>query len=265
MSSVEDTRLMPEQDLGQHGLTLFQPVLDRFTFKAPPQSGEQKAKLNEEETARIKRERDAAWSRIANKLGARYAQCSFENYYVHSGGHYQQKVLTYLDETWCCEMRRQVEQGQGLLLVGPRGTGKDHLAVACLKRAVMDFGYSAYYADCQNLFSIARDRIANDQDEKGLFGDLRSPQILLLSDPVPQSGAITQYQQSILWNIIDGRYRQRKSTWITANVSGSKELEDRLGPTISDRLIHGAAVVVCQWPSYRQIQDAITPTRITNQ
>ena len=75
--------------------------------------------------------------------------------------------------------------------------------------------------------------------------------MLVLSDPVPPKGELSDYSESILYRIVDARYITMKPTWTTMNVASGEEADRRLGAPIVDRLRHGALCLSCDWPSFR--------------
>lgn len=149
------------------------------------------------------------------------------------------------------DITNRVNSGNGLLLFGPKGTGKDHLAIACLREAARA-GFITFATDGQELFQRFRDVIGSDASERENIKTFTAPDVLLLSDPIPVGGSTTDYQRSILWRIIDRRYRDLKPTWVTLNVADAAEAESKLGGQIVDRLRDGATAIMCQWPSYRK-------------
>ncbi|MBX3438018.1 MAG: ATP-binding protein [Planctomycetaceae bacterium] len=137
------------------------------------------------------------------------------------------------------------------MLFGTVGTGKDHLLIATLRSAIRS-GLTVEWRDGNRLFGDLRDVINSERNESQVLRDFVRPDILALSDPVPLQGEITEYQAGWLWRILDTRYRNRKSTFVTINIAGRAELVSRLGAGIADRLIDGALAVHCNWPSHRQ-------------
>jgi len=70
-------------------------------------------------------------------------------------------------------------------------------------------------------------------------------------------GALTPYQASCLYDILDFRWQRRMPTWCSVNVSSSEEADQRLGAVITDRLQDGAMVLRLTWPSYRKPRSII--------
>ena len=124
------------------------------------------------------------------------------------------------------------------------------MAIGFLHRAVA-VGYSGDWLDAASFAATMRDRMDGGGLERDAVRQLIAPDVLVVSDIVPQGGAATPYQLSVLFQIIDGRYRRQRSTVVTANVSSGTEAGERLSPAIVDRLRDESLTLFCNWPSHR--------------
>jgi DNA replication protein DnaC len=140
----------------------------------------------------------------------------------------------------------------GLLLVGPTGTGKTHLAVAAL-RHLLARGFEGTFFDYQNLL----ERIYAGYSEKlgaserEAYRAALDSEILLLDD----LGAhrINDWVEDTVTSIISHRYNHNKPLIATTNLADpdlggadNKErmtLEDRIGPRARSRLFEMCTVV----------------------
>lgn len=193
--------------------------------------------------------RAATWREFTRDIGKRYADCRFENYAAtcEAQSSAVRRVSGYATE-WPAEC----QAGHGMLLFGPSGTGKDHLAVAAAFVAVREHGATALWIDGQRLFERMRDSIDSETREQDVIREFTTPQILMISDPLPQAGSVKDFQQSALWRIVDRRYRDMRPTWVTLNVKDEAEAQARMGVQLVDRLTDGALCIHCNWPSYRK-------------
>lgn len=198
------------------------------------------------------------WQKIRQQIGPRYSRCDFDSYKCRSDEQQRAKdsVVQYMG-LW----PEHSAEGRGLLLYGPAGTGKDHLAIAALKVAVRDFGASPAWIDGQTFFGMIRDKIGTELGEGAALRPYTSADVLVISDPLPMEGKPTEFQQGLLWRIVDRRYRDLRPTWVTMNVSGSAEAQARLGVQLVDRIRHGATVVSCNWATHRVPGQVVSPAK----
>lgn len=197
---------------------------------------------------RQRQERQAKWLALADGRGQRYRECTLHNF--RCTVERQREVVNDLI-AYCRDMPARVREGGGLLLYGPKGTGKDHLMAACMRAAITTYGLSVRWENGQDLFGQIRDRIDQEQSEASLVRSLVYPQVLAISDPLPVFGDLSQHQANMLFRVIDGRYSARRPTWVTMNIQGPAEFEVRIGAQIADRLRDGAVSLPCNWASYR--------------
>jgi len=144
------------------------------------------------------------------------------------------------------------ESGDGVFLIGPPGTGKDHLAVAICREGVIRLQVSARWLDASTLRSELRDAMNSAKDEKRVLGHYLRAGFLVLSDPVAPGASLSDYQAEALGRLIDGRWRARRPTLVTANFAGEEDAAAKLGSHVVDRLSQGSIRLRCQWESYRR-------------
>lgn len=131
----------------------------------------------------------------------------------------------------------------------------DHWRTRALaKAAIVSHGLSVAWRSGPELYGSFRDAIGQDEPESAVVARLIFPTILILSDPLPPKGVLTDYQAQTLYRVIDGRYRECRRSWVSLNMADGSEADDRLGAALVDRLREGAVIVHCNWPSYRRPQ-----------
>ena len=182
--------------------------------------------------------------------GERYSDCRLGTFEKSTPG--QVKVVDDLTD-YLLNIETRVESGEGILFVGPRGTGKDHLAVAMVRATILS-GFSVLWQNGMDLWGDVRDRMDSGDSERALVRRLVAPDVLYLSDPVPPMGKLTEFQAAMLFRVLDGRYSRRRPTWVTLNVASGQEADERMGPQNGDRLRDGALVISCNWGSYRRVR-----------
>jgi DNA replication protein DnaC len=191
-------------------------------------------------------ERIGMMGRLINQRGSRYQACRFDNF--EAEGNEQTRVVQLLKNY--CSGFSKTNIG-GLILFGPKGTGKDHLMMACAHAAITQ-GVGVDWINGAEMRGDVRDGTKSDELERDYVNRLFRPAILWISDPLPVSGPLTEAQQDRLFRVLDGRYSACKPTWVTVNVANAKELDERLGGQNGDRLRDGALAMFCNWPSYRK-------------
>ena len=143
-----------------------------------------------------------------------------------------------------------IDQHQNVLLLGPTGVGKSHIAQSLGHRACR-LGKSVLYVAAQDLFKQLRAARADGSHDRRLLR-FTTPDLLIIDDlglrPLRDDEPVDLYE------IIRARY-ERHSTLITSNRTASEmgELfgDPLLASAAMDRLLHDAHVLILDGASFR--------------
>lgn len=224
-------------------------LLERLPDAPVANSAAQTQTQQAEQRRRRAEEIQRCLDQLLKAVGPRYRTATLENYEAREKA---QQVALGCIRAHCANLADEIKAGRGILLFGPSGTGKDHLLVGLARQAIA-LGCTLTWENGVDLYAKMRETIQHQASEEQMLSRYRQPQVLVLSDPMPPSGALSDYQAATLYRIVDYRYRHLLPVWCSLNVADSKEAAGRLGPATVDRLCDGAWAIECKWPSWRKV------------
>jgi DNA replication protein DnaC len=148
----------------------------------------------------------------------------------------------------------------GLLLVGPSGRGKTHLACAILSELVVTKAAAGLYGDFSDLLMKIQTSFRPDADlsKESVLTPYAEAEILVLdelgaSKPHP-------WVLDVLYSLLNSRYNRKKVTIATSNfedeldpATGERDrLEDRIGYRLRSRLYEMCLVVPLKGGDFRK-------------
>lgn len=226
-----------------------------------PPTPEQVARWERAEVERNQREQRAELDRLMRVFYGvvveRYASRGLDSFHVSSPA---QRAAVDACREYAATLEARRATGEGIVFYGPSGCGKDHLAMAVCREAIVRHRLECERVNGSEWFGEIRDSMDSERPstEKRIIERMCEPDFLLVSDPLPPVGALSQHQATMLYRAVESRYFHGKPTIVTINVKDGREAEDRMGMATWDRLKDGAWVIACNWPSYRK------PARIIN-
>jgi len=211
------------------------------------EAAEREAKLQQRQRDAELQKRRATWERFIARRPRR-KDARLDTYHVAND--HQRELLRRL--RWYSDtITERIRAGDGILLFGTCGTGKDHLLVALARQAISQ-GHVVTWRNGMDFYADLRDRMESDQTERSFLSELIGCEVLYVSDPLPPIGALTQYQMATLFRVLDARYELCRPTWVSLNATNRQDLDQRMGATLADRIVDQSLTYFCNWPSHRQ-------------
>jgi DNA replication protein DnaC len=195
-------------------------------------------------------ERDAR--RQGARIPERYRNCSLTNFNELTESQRAAKALA----------RRFVREwpavDRGLLIVGPVGVGKTHLAVAVLAELVDTMGVRGVFCDFTELLGLLQASFSRGGEEnpEEILDVYRDAEILVLDELGARRP--TDWARDVLYGLLNTRYNRSRVTILTTNYGdtpekpGGETLELRVGTPVRSRLAEMCVLVPLSGPDFRR-------------
>jgi DNA replication protein DnaC len=153
-----------------------------------------------------------------------------------------------------------VIDGRGLLLVGPVGVGKTHLAVAILQELIERYQVRGLFYQFGALLRRIQDSYnpVSQTSELAVLAPVFEAEVLVLDEL--GASKPTDWVQDTMMQIINARYNEKRLTIFTTNYSDkrkkeedpTKSLEERIGVALRSRLYEMCKTVEIEGEDYRK-------------
>jgi DNA replication protein DnaC len=133
----------------------------------------------------------------------------------------------------CIEFVNRFPNSDNLLMMGDAGLGKTHLALS-IADALIKKGHHVIYCSASNIFKKVESEYFEDYKNSDTLDTLKAADILIIDDLGAEY--INSFVVSTLYDIVNTRLVEKKSTIYTTNITKSPILESRYGEKVSSRL-----------------------------
>lgn len=193
------------------------------------------------------RQRQIAIERLfsQSELGPRFRNCTLDMWIKRPGSEKAFEIVSEYLDMW----PQQLKTGEGIVIFGPYGNGKSHLAAACVN-AVLQKGYPAIFQPVTRLmYRLNASYRGDGPGEAEIIDGLIKADLVVLDDVGAEKWSEKVGER--LYSIIDGRYWGMKPIIMTGNFRTLGELQNHIGGRAFDRLLETCTFVENTASSYR--------------
>jgi DNA replication protein DnaC len=247
-------RLLPDRQpdrealCPEHGAYMSQNLLRNIWSKCPTCDAIEieRRRVADEKAAAEFAEQHHKQMIAESRVPARFVGRTFENFVASTD---EQRAALTICRDFSENFAEYARKGASLILSGKPGTGKSHLTAAILQAHVMK---AVRYTTCLDMIRAVRETWRRDSEnsEAALLRYLEKLDLLAIDEVGMQYG--TEGEQTILFDVLDRRYREVKPTILITN-QDKEGFRQYVGDRTYDRLRETSRWVAFDWPSYRPV------------
>lgn len=134
----------------------------------------------------------------------------------------------------CLKFTNTFPNSDNLLMMGDAGLGKTHLALSIVD-TLLKKNHHIIYCSASNIFKKIESEYFEDYKNSDTLDTLKSAELLIIDDLGAEYA--TNFVVSAIYDIVNTRLVENKSTIYTTNITKAPILETRYGEKVSSRLI----------------------------
>jgi DNA replication protein DnaC len=190
--------------------------------------------------------------RLSARIPERYRSCTITNFNTLHDSQRAAKAFA----------RRFVEAypgvSAGVLMIGPVGVGKTHLAVAILAELLDTKAVRGIFCDFTELLDRIQASFGRGVEESSddILAPYRDTELLVLDELGARRPS--DWARDVLYGLLNTRYNRKRSTILTSNYGdepekpGGETLELRVGVAVRSRLAEMCQLLPISGPDYRR-------------
>jgi DNA replication protein DnaC len=188
------------------------------------------------------------------RIPARYLGKNLDTYDSEAGDSEAFNAINH----WCSKATDNLTEGMGMVLYGPTGVGKTHLAQGVLVNVVGSHTRSGIFVTSDRYVDMVYDEMRNDGELPEPYSDpflmkyMRRTFDLVVLDGLGAERATTEFARNALISLVDNRYEEKLTTVVTTSLSPN-ELSRTYGKRVLSIFQESCYFINVEGPDYRTV------------